>query len=792
MNSIDEAQIRSRLEDIFGRYNDFVSVVQNFRNGKNGVYGIVREGRPSSSRYNGSHRSVKAAGSGARSLPNGTSTGNYASSGLDSNDASRLPSPQQCLQSMQNLVNSPPLEHISAAPFISRDYRNLNPSSSTRSAPDEDAYKTKKRERNRDSSDTEPEREKRKRARLEEDERESKLRHEDQPAVVRLQRETSEDPAIKDLFEDDQFEEPNSNKPSTSVSRKNDQLQSGLPQLSPDSGIHSAENDNGEGDDSTNVGQKLELFISGLSPRGQLSPIRIKPVERLKAERDRKEEKRDKERSKSKKDKDETEKPHRKSEKSDDVSTKPPKNSEESKKKVKKEDESSKKSIVMPNETEKTKPEPIKMEETSTSKPPSEEKVKGQISLRTISPNLFKKLIDVGTKESKVIGAKDEKENKVKKIDVEEEKPAKKQKDKDSAKSSSKSSKQVDIKKEPKETVEIKETVSSKESPLMRPSSSASLPEFECQFACSKPFRKSQTREPPEACKSPKDQSEFYQGLARQLKKSGDAEPDKVLRNLFYIESGLYFCLSAKHAVDGSSASNNNPNSDNKSMAASMLKDTNAMLNLVQDNIRKFESQPVGGHFANRLFILSLLSMSAYNYQLYNLRADQTYRTFRHLQKIDDHFVTDLNAANQTPSPSSSKTDSGGKATKSTSSSSNVQLSTSDTTTVSVPKNSLLLLRQQNKQMNALMLSDRQWHDAHSRNNQLEDNFIKMVCSATSHFCPNGPIEDFASFLVTAIAWIRSEHAAERHMAPPAAPKPSTQNQNQNPSSTPKLTSSSK
>ena len=58
----------------------------------------------------------------------------------------------------------------------------------------------------------------------------------------------------------------------------------------------------------------------------------------------------------------------------------------------------------------------------------------------------------------------------------------------------------------------------------MRPSSSASLPEFECQFACSKPFRKPQIREPPEACKSPKDQSEFYQGLARQLKKSGDAE----------------------------------------------------------------------------------------------------------------------------------------------------------------------------------------------------------------------------------------------------------------------------
>ena len=51
-----------------------------------------------------------------------------------------------------------------------------------------------------------------------------------------------------------------------------------------------------------------------------------------------------------------------------------------------------------------------------------------------------------------------------------------------------------------------------------------------------------------------------------------------MLRNLFYIESGLYFCLSAKHAVDGSSSNNNNPNSDNKSMAASMLKDTNAML----------------------------------------------------------------------------------------------------------------------------------------------------------------------------------------------------------------------
>ncbi|PIO61955.1 hypothetical protein TELCIR_16504, partial [Teladorsagia circumcincta] len=162
---------------------------------------------------------------------------------------------------MQNLVTSP-IQPLQGLPFsCNRDYLNTAPSSSTHSAPDTDnSAKKGKRHRALDS-DSEVDRDKRRR-------RTEEVRTSGAPSTSRSNPQSSNSDSIRTLFGND-------------VERKEPPDKA----ISPDSGVHSAENDPGDEND-VHSAQNIINLITKLSP--PLSPIKQRPSDK-KAERERKE-----------------------------------------------------------------------------------------------------------------------------------------------------------------------------------------------------------------------------------------------------------------------------------------------------------------------------------------------------------------------------------------------------------------------------------------------------------------------------------------------------------------------
>uniref|UniRef100_A0A1I7XQ16 AF4/FMR2 family member lilli n=1 Tax=Heterorhabditis bacteriophora TaxID=37862 RepID=A0A1I7XQ16_HETBA len=252
---VDQQQLRRQLHEVFGPFDQFAEYVSG--SGSSGPSAMMRHGVvqiPTTPVV--SSRSRLPVG-GSSSPINQQST-------------------QQLLQSMQNLVTSPPIQPIQlCTPFaLKKDYLNTEPSSSTRSVVDgNDNYNKKKRKNRTVNSDSETDRERDKRKRT----RDCSNDHDNAAnASTSRGRRNTEDERLRALFGEDGDE---------------DRKEPPDKPVSPDSGVHSTENDPGDENDMS--AQNILSMITKLSP--PLSPIRLRPKDKKSERETREKENREKE-----------------------------------------------------------------------------------------------------------------------------------------------------------------------------------------------------------------------------------------------------------------------------------------------------------------------------------------------------------------------------------------------------------------------------------------------------------------------------------------------------------------
>ncbi|ETN68180.1 hypothetical protein NECAME_15976 [Necator americanus] len=240
---IEHQQLRRQLNEVFGPFEQFCEYVAGTNSA--GSSGIMRHGVV--------QIPTTPVLSSRSALP----------SSAPSTSSAAQQSTQQLLQSMQNLVTSP-IQPLHGLPFsCNRDYLNTAPSSSTHSAPEGNEVSAKKGKRNR-TMDSDSEVEKEKRRRRKEDSKSSGM-----PGTSRSNTHSSNNSdGLRALFGDgaDRKDPPDKG-------------------ISPDSGVHSAENDPGDEND-VHSAQTIINLITKLSP--PLSPIKQRPSDK-KAERERRE-----------------------------------------------------------------------------------------------------------------------------------------------------------------------------------------------------------------------------------------------------------------------------------------------------------------------------------------------------------------------------------------------------------------------------------------------------------------------------------------------------------------------
>ncbi|KAJ1365528.1 hypothetical protein KIN20_025889 [Parelaphostrongylus tenuis] len=240
---IEHQQLRKQLNEVFGPFEQFCEYVAATTNA--GSSGIMRHGVvqiPTTSAVL-STQSVMPLASGQTPV----TTNQHSST-------------QQLLQSMQNLVTSPirPIQELSFS--FNREHHSSLASSSTRNAVETSESSTKLKRHRAQDSDSEFERDKRKR------------RNEDFPGLPGTSRSNAH-PLFSSESRQMVFEDG---------AERKELRDKGI---SPDSGIHSTENDPGDENDIHST-QTIINLITKLSP--PLSPIKQRPSDK-KAERERRE-----------------------------------------------------------------------------------------------------------------------------------------------------------------------------------------------------------------------------------------------------------------------------------------------------------------------------------------------------------------------------------------------------------------------------------------------------------------------------------------------------------------------
>ncbi|KAK5979460.1 hypothetical protein GCK32_002630 [Trichostrongylus colubriformis] len=627
----EQQQLRKQLHEVFGPFDQFCEYVAGTTSA--GSSGIMRHGVVQIP-------TTPLALSTRSTLP-------ATSSATSSSTTTTQQSTQQLLLSMQNLVTSP-IQPIQGLPFsCNRDYLNTAPSSSTHSAPDSDSSAKKgKRQRTMDS-DSEVEKDKRRR-------RTEEARTSGAPSSSR-----SNPP-------------PPSNSDSIRVLFGNDVERKEPPDkgISPDSGVHSAENDPGDEND-IHSAQTIINLITRLSP--PLSPIKQRPTDK-KAERERKEmetkekerierqkkekeerdrlereqaeerirnerleyERKEKEREeKQRKAKEREEKERRDREREEKEREDRDRKEKEREEKAKRERDHEEK-LRKEKEGEKTRrdkerekrkererdrhsadkrskdserrnkvgdrPEKTKAADGEKQKPienelkPDEnasraDSLRGEITLKGLDRSKLNQLFDIGRRTGRM--KEDRKEERKEDRRDRSDNNTEKRKDKKEKERKTKDKVGVDeldaLRREKESSAKSSPCIpraSSSQShdggdvaQIHRPSSvvgsNPSRNSFECAARECIPAKPSRPVKPEEG--STEMLYDFYHSIGKSRKHKADAEVDKVTKILFYLDTSVYFLLSAKHFTSPDSPEVRG----NKQY--SIIRDTNDLLKLVSD-----------------------------------------------------------------------------------------------------------------------------------------------------------------------------------------------------------------
>ncbi|KHJ94949.1 hypothetical protein OESDEN_05116 [Oesophagostomum dentatum] len=417
---------------------------------------------------------------------------------------------------MQNLVTSP-IQPLQGLPFTyNRDYLNTAPSSSTHNASDSHDGYAKKGKRNRTmDSDSEVEKEKRRRGK--DDNRSSGI-----PSTSRSNTHSSSNSdGFRSLF--------------GGGSERKEVPDKGI---SPDSGVHSAENDPGDEND-VHSAQTIINLITKLSP--PLSPIKERPSDK-KAERERREaELREKER------------------------------------KAKEREEAERRERM---ERERREKEERERQEIKQAEPFLQaarvDGLRGEIPLKGLDRSKLNQLLEIGRRTGRL--KEDRKEASGSKEERRKEKKEREKKSKDrlTVEDALRKEKESSARSSPclpraSSSQSHDEQSSSHSRPSSAVSNHPSRNNFEClahEFVPVKPARPVKPEEGSTVLLY-----DFYHSVAKSRKRKGDAETDRVGRILLYLDATAYFVLSAKH-FNPPDAGENRAN-----YQYSIIHDTNDLLN---------------------------------------------------------------------------------------------------------------------------------------------------------------------------------------------------------------------
>lgn len=288
---------------------------------------------------------------------------------------------------------------------------------------------------------------------------------------------------------------------------------------------------------------------------------------------------------------------------------------------------------------------------------------------------------------------------------------------------------------------------------------------FECAAPECMPSKPSRPVKPEEG--STEMLYDFYHAVAKSRKRKADAETDKVTKVLLYLDTSVYFILSAKHLTSPESPEIRG------NRQYTIVRDTNDLLKRVT---QAFSQQPEGGssplvfHMLSRIRNLSWRCQSCLLYHMYNLRSHNAIKSYTMLSHMDSQIQEEQQQQQQ----QQQQQNGGSSVPNNSSPGSSVHSNSNQSTTyVTMPSKVYDIQKTQLKTLHHLMWSHRVWQDAAKRAEtcSIDLAFIAGLEKACGHLFLDAPLEKMCAYVLTGISWLRAEYEREKLRPPPALPK---------------------
>ncbi|KAI1721273.1 AF4/FMR2 family member 4 [Ditylenchus destructor] len=253
-----------------------------------------------------------------------------------------------------------------------------------------------------------------------------------------------------------------------------------------------------------------------------------------------------------------------------------------------------------------------------------------------------------------------------------------------------------------------------------------------------------------EKVESVKETVGYYQNLARKIKHNGDREQDRIKKVMFYLESVVYFIMSASVQKP----------TDTGDIETNIVNEVTNFLKSTTTNFVESKSEmPHIGHFRARVRTIRGLIQACLTYQLYQIRSLQAQNNFKILRQYEQ----DPHSAHQ---QSVKKNANGGESTGANSTttpspaastpSSNRSMNPKEM--ITVPMDFYSLSFYQNKILNHLMWAHHIWKDSHTQMPVVNRDFIAHLDKLCGEIKMDSDLRDVAIWLLTSVRWMNQEY----------------------------------
>ncbi|KAL3080710.1 hypothetical protein niasHT_030616 [Heterodera trifolii] len=238
---------------------------------------------------------------------------------------------------------------------------------------------------------------------------------------------------------------------------------------------------------------------------------------------------------------------------------------------------------------------------------------------------------------------------------------------------------------------------------------------------------------------------DHFASRARELKKSGNNERDKVHQILLYFESVAFYIMTA-------SSLNSKPEKMHSSLTdvVNFLNSSWASFK----NSKSLSSSSAAISIRNRLKTIQLMISSCLAFHLYSIHSTRVMTTHFTLQRYEKE--------NPQKRPATALDGASGNSVGTTASSpaastpNSNRSNNSQQSLISLPVDIYANMSQQLRTLNHLMWSHKLWSDAKISENKALDDGLTKLCGQLKH---DAELAEVAQFLLDVTAWLRKEYA---------------------------------